>query len=106
VCLCLSLCREGSSWSKLSEAQQRVVELELRDFVLGGVSLEGEAKERYNAIQQELAQLSTKFSNNVLDATKVRGGGWLEGGGEWGPGEGDRGKGKEGVSWWAAACSQ
>jgi Zn-dependent oligopeptidase len=39
--------------------------------VLGGVSLEGEAKERYNAIQQELAQLSTKFSNNVLDATKV-----------------------------------
>jgi Zn-dependent oligopeptidase len=50
-----------------------VVELELRDFVLGGVSLEGEAKERYNKIQQELAQLSTKFSNNVLDATKVGG---------------------------------
>jgi Zn-dependent oligopeptidase len=47
------------------------VELELRDFVLGGVSLEGDAKERYNKIQQELAQLSTKFSNNVLDATKV-----------------------------------
>ena len=46
--------------------------MELRDFVLGGVSLEGEAKDRYNAIQQELAQLSTKFSNNVLDATKVR----------------------------------
>jgi hypothetical protein len=42
--------------------------------VLGGVALEGEAKERYNAIQQQLAQLSTKFSNNVLDATKV--GGW------------------------------
>jgi oligopeptidase A len=39
--------------------------------VLGGVALEGEAKERFNAIQQELAQLSTKFSNNVLDATKA-----------------------------------
>jgi hypothetical protein len=38
---------------------------------LSGVVLEGEAKERYNAIQQQLAQLSTKFSNNVLDATKV-----------------------------------
>jgi oligopeptidase A len=37
------------------------------------VALEGEAKERYNAIQQQLAQLSTKFSNNVLDATKVGG---------------------------------
>jgi oligopeptidase A len=48
-----------------------VVDIELRDFVLGGVALEGEAKERYNAIQQQLAQLSTKFSNNVLDATKV-----------------------------------
>ena len=33
--------------------------------MLGGVALEGEAKERFNAIQQELAQLSTKFSNNV-----------------------------------------
>lgn len=63
--------RDGPSFDKLNEAQKRVVELELRDFVLGGVSLEGEAKERYNAIQQELAQLSTKFSNNVLDATKV-----------------------------------
>ena len=26
---------------------------------------QGEAKERFNAIQQELSQLSTKFSNNV-----------------------------------------
>jgi oligopeptidase A len=64
-------CREGPAWEGLSEAQRRVVDIELRDFVLGGVALEGEAKERYNAIQQQLAQLSTKFSNNVLDATKV-----------------------------------
>jgi len=41
------------------------IESELRDFVLGGVALEGEQKERFNEIQQELAQLSTKFSNNV-----------------------------------------
>ena len=33
--------------------------------MLGGVALEGEAKERFNAIQQELAQLATKFGNNV-----------------------------------------
>lgn len=58
-------------WGKLSAAQKRIVENELRDFVLGGVALEGEAKERFNAIQQDLAQLSTKFSNNVLDATKA-----------------------------------
>lgn len=48
-----------------------MVELELRDFVLGGVALEGAGKEEYNSIQQELAKLSTKFSNNVLDATKA-----------------------------------
>lgn len=63
--------RDGAAWAKLTPAQQRVVDIELRDFVLGGVALEGEAKERFNAIQQELAQLSTKFSNNVLDATKA-----------------------------------
>ena len=32
--------------------------------------MQGEKKERFNAIQQELSQLSTKFSNNVLDSTK------------------------------------
>lgn len=32
--------------------------------------LQGDEKERFNAIQQELSQLSTKFSNNVLDSTK------------------------------------
>eukprot|EP00878_Enallax_costatus_P002366 GHUV01002542.1.p1 GENE.GHUV01002542.1~~GHUV01002542.1.p1 ORF type:complete len:832 (+),score=220.74 GHUV01002542.1:594-3089(+) len=63
--------KDGPVWETLNEAQQRVVDIELRDFVLGGVALEGEQKERYNAIQQELAQLSTKFSNNVLDATKA-----------------------------------
>ncbi|KAG2500627.1 hypothetical protein HYH03_001394 [Edaphochlamys debaryana] len=63
--------RDGPEWGSLSPSQRRIVENELRDFVLGGVALEGEAKERFNAIQQELTQLATKFSNNVLDATKA-----------------------------------
>lgn len=63
--------KEGPAWAGLTEAQRRIVEGELRDFVLGGVALEGEKKERFNEIQQELSQLSTKFSNNVLDATKA-----------------------------------
>lgn len=62
---------DAAAWGALTPTQRRVVEIELRDFVLGGVALEGDAKERFNAIQQELAQLSTKFSNNVLDATKA-----------------------------------
>jgi len=63
--------KAGSAWDKLTPAQRRIVDNELRDFVLGGVALEGAEKERFNAIQQELTQLSTKFSNNVLDATKA-----------------------------------
>ena len=33
--------------------------------------MQGEAKERFNVIAEELQQLSTTFSNNVLDATKA-----------------------------------
>ncbi len=63
--------REGDAWSSLEPAQQRIVEAAIRDAELSGVGLEGEKRERFNAIQLELAELTTKFSNNVLDATKA-----------------------------------
>ena len=63
--------REGEGWSSLDAAQQRIVEQSLLSAELAGVGLEGEQKERFNQIAQELSQLSTTFSNNVLDATKV-----------------------------------
>jgi oligopeptidase A len=63
--------KESTEWEKLEPAQQRIVESSIRDFELSGVGLEGESKERFNQIQLELAELSTKFSNNVLDATKA-----------------------------------
>ncbi|PAX60301.1 M3 family metallopeptidase [Brunnivagina elsteri] len=63
--------RNSNNWSKLEPAQQRIVDSAIRDAELSGVGLQGEAKERFNAIQMELAELSTKFSNNVLDATKA-----------------------------------
>jgi len=63
--------RDGPQWASLTEAQKRIVEGEIRDAMLGGVGLEGEAKERFNKIQQELSKLSTKFSNNLLDGTKA-----------------------------------
>ncbi|MEL6931222.1 MAG: M3 family peptidase, partial [Cyanobacteria bacterium J06600_6] len=66
--------KEGSEWDGLEPAQQRIVESSIRDFELSGVGLEGEAKEKFNQIQLESAELSTKFSNNVLDATKALGG--------------------------------
>jgi oligopeptidase A len=52
-------------------AQQRIITSAIRDMELSGVGLTGAPKERFNEIQLELANLSNKFSNNVLDATKA-----------------------------------
>ncbi|WP_239576911.1 M3 family metallopeptidase [Archangium primigenium] len=63
--------REGGEWARLEEAQQRVVEATLRDMDLSGVGLEGAALTRFQAIERELAELSTRFANNVIDSTKA-----------------------------------
>jgi oligopeptidase A len=53
------------------QQRRRAVGNSLRSMKLGGVGLEGEAKERFNEIKMRLASLSNKFSNNVLDETKA-----------------------------------
>ncbi len=63
--------RSDAGWDALVPAQQRIVEAALRDAELSGVGLTGEAKDKFNEIQQSLAELSTQFSNHVLDATKA-----------------------------------
>ena len=55
----------------LDDAQRRIVESSLASMKLSGVGLEGEAKEAFNANRMKLAELSTTFSNNLLDATKA-----------------------------------
>ncbi|XP_057542100.1 probable cytosolic oligopeptidase A [Amaranthus tricolor] len=62
--------QESTDWLKLSESHKRIVENQLKDAVLSGVALEGEKKDQFNKIQQELQRLSQKFDENVLDATK------------------------------------
>ena len=61
----------GEGWAELDATHQRLVEKELLGMKLSGISLEGEAKERFNEIQKELAELSTGFSNAVLDSRKA-----------------------------------
>ncbi len=51
--------------------RKRILEKMAQSAELAGVALEGAKKERFNAIQAELAKLSTDFSNAVLDATKA-----------------------------------
>ncbi|KAF5206013.1 Mitochondrial intermediate peptidase protein [Thalictrum thalictroides] len=62
--------QESPSWHTLSEARKRIVEGQIKEAVLSGVSLEDEKREQFNKIQQELEKLSQKFGENVLDATK------------------------------------
>ena len=59
----------STAFSELSTPQQQSLRHMLRDFTLSGVALEGEAAKRFADIQQRLSELSTQFSNNVLDAT-------------------------------------
>ncbi len=63
--------RDSAEWDGFDPAQQRIVESSIREAELSGVGLEGAEKDRFNEIQQALAELTTKFSNNVLDATKA-----------------------------------
>jgi oligopeptidase A len=55
----------------LDPAQRKLLENALRDFRLAGVDLPAEKKTRYREVAQRLAQLATKFSENVLDAGRA-----------------------------------
>lgn len=50
-------------------ARRKVLENALRDFRLGGAELPDGQKARFAAVKEELAGLSARFSQNVLDAT-------------------------------------
>lgn len=50
--------------------KKRAINNSLRSMQLGGVGLEGEEKDKFNEIKLRLAELSTSFTNNVMDATK------------------------------------
>jgi oligopeptidase A len=56
---------------RLDPAQRKVVENALRDFRLAGVDLPPDRKARFRDVMQRLAQLGTKFSENVLDAGRA-----------------------------------
>ncbi|MEJ2339726.1 MAG: M3 family metallopeptidase, partial [Gemmatimonadales bacterium] len=57
---------EGDEFETLRPDEQRLVWLIYDRFARNGATLEGEAKERYAAIDKRLAELYTQFSNNVL----------------------------------------
>jgi oligopeptidase A len=61
----------SAEFRALTPAQQKIVDNELRDFRLGGAELPADKKARFKAISEELSKLSSRFSDNVLDATNA-----------------------------------
>lgn len=57
---------DGRASANLTPEQKRLLEVTYDRYQLNGATLQGEAKARYAAINQELAQLHTQFSNNLL----------------------------------------
>ncbi|TAN02700.1 MAG: M3 family peptidase [Rhodanobacteraceae bacterium] len=60
---------DAPGFAQRTRAERALVEHALRDFKLSGVALDEPARTRFRAIANELAKLTTAFSNAVLDAT-------------------------------------
>ena len=71
LCAAYQSLRNSAEWDTLSEAQQKDIENTLRDFRLSGVDLPDDKKAEYMANSKRLSELTSKFSDNVLDATQA-----------------------------------
>jgi oligopeptidase A len=57
------------AFATLTVAQRAVIEHEVRDFRLGGAELPADKKARFTEIRERLSTLTSRFSDNLLDAT-------------------------------------
>ena len=62
---------EGTEYPALPPTRRKIIDNEVRDFRLSGAELPEDKKPRFQAIQEELASLAAKFSENLLDATNA-----------------------------------
>jgi oligopeptidase A len=63
--------KASPEFATLSPTRQKIIDNALRDFHLGGADLPDDKKHRFAAIQERQAELATRFSENVLDATNA-----------------------------------
>jgi len=59
----------GKDLATLAADRRRLVDNALRDFRLSGAELPDDKKARLKVVDEELAQLSSRYEDNVLDAT-------------------------------------
>jgi oligopeptidase A len=69
LCALYQAFQASDEYTKLSVPQKKVIDNAVRDFTLSGVALKADKKKRYADISSELSDLSSAFSNNVMDAT-------------------------------------
>jgi oligopeptidase A len=62
---------DSDEYAGLSTEQKTAIDHALRDFRLAGIALEGDKKSRYGEIKQRLSELTSKFGENVMDATQA-----------------------------------
>ncbi|ASJ98355.1 oligopeptidase A [Shewanella marisflavi] len=63
--------KESDEFAKLSQAQQTSITHSLRDFELSGIGLSDEDKQTYGKLVKRLSELTSSFSNQLLDATQA-----------------------------------
>jgi len=61
----------GDNYNKLTAAQQKIITNSIRDFKLGGVSLTADDKQRFKVIALRLSEITTRYSENLLDVTNA-----------------------------------
>ncbi len=61
--------QQSPDFAQLSQARQQVINNAVRDFRLSGAELPPAQQQRFREIAERLAQLSSQFADNVLDAT-------------------------------------
>jgi peptidyl-dipeptidase Dcp len=60
---------ENIESAELNTEQKILTERKFRSFILGGAALKEEERKRFRAISEELATLSLKFEENILEET-------------------------------------
>lgn len=63
--------RSGPQYKTLSRVRKKVIDNIIRDFRLSGAELQNNKKIFFANIQKKIAILTTRFSENVLDATNT-----------------------------------
>lgn len=62
---------ESEAYKEFNTSQQQMITNALRDFRLSGIDLEEANRQRFGEIKKRLSELTSKYSENVLDATQA-----------------------------------